>query len=353
MRLRKKIKAGLDWAGSRLAAKGGVLLYHRVDDKGHDPFNLCVSPKNFDEQMAVLAQTGKALSLDEFMARRKSGRLESGSVAVTFDDGYLDVFENALPILEKHGIPATVFVATGNLGESFWWDRLAILIHETATLPRVLDLPLDGERIAVGDTGRISRSELFDLFYPIFNRVDPETRQSLFDTLEAIFAHPALPPAPRAATPAEISRAAGHPLVTIGAHTETHSRLVSLDYRNQVREIESSVDRLAGIVGARVNAFSYPFGLRGRDYDEETIGAVAETGIDHAFTADLNVVTSRTRPLAVPRLWVHDRSGRRFRRELQFWLGAPSSASAPVAASAPAESGPGATSRTLEPVAKD
>lgn len=86
-----------------------VLLYHRVSDAFRD--NVTVGVEQFDIQMKYLAGTFEVMSLPALLASPPAAG--SGPiVAITFDDGYLDNFENAAPILRNHGLPATFFVST-------------------------------------------------------------------------------------------------------------------------------------------------------------------------------------------------------------------------------------------------
>jgi peptidoglycan/xylan/chitin deacetylase (PgdA/CDA1 family) len=88
-----------------------ILFYHRVAD---DPDPLAIAPRRFAEQMAALAGEGYRVvdvaTAGELLARGERG---DGVLALSFDDGYRDVAENALPVLERHGFRATMFVATG------------------------------------------------------------------------------------------------------------------------------------------------------------------------------------------------------------------------------------------------
>lgn len=88
-----------------------VVLYHRVSDDVRD--NLTVGVEQFDRQMALLRQHCDVLSLHEVLASEQIRPSRRPKVAVTFDDGYLDNFTNAAPILLRHGIPAAFFVSTG------------------------------------------------------------------------------------------------------------------------------------------------------------------------------------------------------------------------------------------------
>jgi peptidoglycan/xylan/chitin deacetylase (PgdA/CDA1 family) len=88
-----------------------ILFYHRVSDD-HD--ELAVSPRRFREQMELLATSGcRVVDLVEAADALRAGSSLRRTVVLNFDDGYLDVVQNALPVLEAHGFAATVFVPTG------------------------------------------------------------------------------------------------------------------------------------------------------------------------------------------------------------------------------------------------
>ena len=88
-----------------------ILLYHRVSDDD-DP--LAVAPRRFREQMAYLAAEGyRVVDLIEALDLLGAGVAPPRTIALTFDDGFADVGDEALPVLERHGFRATVFVTTG------------------------------------------------------------------------------------------------------------------------------------------------------------------------------------------------------------------------------------------------
>jgi peptidoglycan/xylan/chitin deacetylase (PgdA/CDA1 family) len=103
-----------------------VLNYHKIDDLHHA---LSVSPAEFDEQMTYLQENGyHTVTPDQLTAYLKYGRaLPEKPVLITFDDGYLDNYTNAYPILQKHGFTATIFLITDLIGQDeryLTWDHV-------------------------------------------------------------------------------------------------------------------------------------------------------------------------------------------------------------------------------------
>lgn len=99
-----------------------VLMYHSVAAYSEDPYLVTVSPERFDRQLRWLRDRGlRGVSMRELTAAAAAGRAR-GLVGLTFDDGYADFAENALPALRRHGCTATVFVIAGRMGGSNEWD---------------------------------------------------------------------------------------------------------------------------------------------------------------------------------------------------------------------------------------
>src|SRR3954469_6240010 len=127
-------------------AHGLVLLYHRVAAEAWDPWNICVDPERFDQQLAALSRVADVVPLSELASRLSAGRRGRPVVALTFDDGYADNLHVALPLLERYGAPATVFIATAwtDRGEPFWWDRLSAILLSIERLPFEVRLLVGG-----------------------------------------------------------------------------------------------------------------------------------------------------------------------------------------------------------------
>jgi peptidoglycan/xylan/chitin deacetylase (PgdA/CDA1 family) len=100
-----------------------ILMYHSVADVAEDPSHLSVAPSRFAEQMAVLQRLGlRGVSIGSLVDAMQAGR-ERRLVGITFDDGYLNVLEAALPELKRRDFTATVFIIAGRLGGTNEWAK--------------------------------------------------------------------------------------------------------------------------------------------------------------------------------------------------------------------------------------
>ena len=106
------------------AAPPWVLMYHSVADPVEDPYRITVSPARLDAQLTWLRGRGlRGVSVGDLLTARSAGR-GGGLVGLTFDDGYADFVDNALPLLRRHECTATLFVLPGRLGGDNGWDPL-------------------------------------------------------------------------------------------------------------------------------------------------------------------------------------------------------------------------------------
>jgi peptidoglycan/xylan/chitin deacetylase (PgdA/CDA1 family) len=100
-----------------------ILMYHGVADEAEDPNHLCVAPSRFAEQMTWLKRRGlRGVGIGTLIDEMRAGRAR-GLVGITFDDGYVNVLEAALPELQRHGFTASMYIISDRLGGSNEWDE--------------------------------------------------------------------------------------------------------------------------------------------------------------------------------------------------------------------------------------
>lgn len=158
-------------AGLRRRRPPWVLMYHSVSGCTDDPYRITVSPYRLDRQLRWLRERGlSGVSVGELMRARAAGR-GARLVGLTFDDGYADFVDNALPLLHRHGCTATVFVLPGRLGGENAWDELG---------PRKPLLTADGIRAAAAEGMEIGSHGLLhaDLTTADDATLEQETRHS-------------------------------------------------------------------------------------------------------------------------------------------------------------------------------
>lgn len=303
----------------RALAKGLVLAYHRVADLEQDPFSMAVSEARFAEQLGSLAEHARCVSLDVFVEEWHAGSLTPETVAITFDDGYADNFSCALPLLERFGIPATVFVTSDFLGsrQEAWWDRLEQVVLGSAALPARGEVTIGQASISwqwssdAEETG--GRRALLDALHRALSGLDTDAKEEALTGLwQMIGIEPRLRSSHRMMTEDDVKALAGHPLMTIGAHTRTHPELPGLGPERQADEIASGKARLETVIGAPVKLFSYPHRVR----NALTLRTVRQARFSAAFTTDHRPVTGYCDRFEMPRVVVEDVGGDRLLESL-------------------------------------
>ncbi len=321
-------------------ARSLILAYHRVTELSSDPQLLCVRPANFAAQLRVLRDCGFVLPLEQV----RPATLDAPTrIAVTFDDGYADNYEQAWPILEQARVPATIFVVTGDAGRKreFWWDELEQLLLTPGALPEQLELTVAGGPVAC-DLGRwqvftpsdcarfrtwnvtqpppTARHSAYLQLHGRLRGVSAAERNTALDALAHLRGRPtALRPSHRGLEIAQVRELARHSLVTIGAHTVTHPVLARLSDADLDAEIAGSRAALEAWTAKPVTAFSYPFGGQ-RDCNPAVFAAVRRAGFTQACANFEQRLSPSTDPLQLPRYLVRDWDGPTFRRRLEDWL---------------------------------
>jgi peptidoglycan/xylan/chitin deacetylase (PgdA/CDA1 family) len=316
---RSTVDQAARWLSSRFRPGALILVYHRVGDAGIDPFGTTVSADAFAEQLEVVRRSGTPVTLAELARGLRDGELPPRAIAVTFDDGYADNLHVARPLLERHDLPATLFVTSDFIGreEPPWWDLLAALLLGDGALPQRLELR-DGERSLGWNVDRDRRYLLFREVYRLLRPLPDARREPLMEQLREQ-AGPGSAPVQRMLDADELRRLAGDGQFAVGCHTRSHPVLSTLDERAQREEIEPARERLRELTGRPVESFAYPYGGRD-DYDATSVEIVRRAGFDCACTAEHGVVVEGGDPHRLPRLWAPAGGGEALARLLRTWF---------------------------------
>jgi peptidoglycan/xylan/chitin deacetylase (PgdA/CDA1 family) len=321
MKLRLTAARTWRWLRSRGARNAAVLLYHRICDDTHDPFSLSVSPQHFEAHMRLLAARYRVVSLHTLAQELTERRITPGTVAVTFDDGYENNLRVAAPILERIGVPTTVFVTSGVRGEEYWWDTLVRLLFVPRSLPPALVVRGQTFEVPPDERSRPGARRL--LLDRVHRLLQPLPLRDIHEALASLSTHvEEAPRAPmhRSCTVAELRELAARPDFEIGAHSLSHPVLSSLSDDAQLQEIAGSKESLETLLAKPVETFSYPYGQPGQ-YNTRSISHVRRAGFRVACTAGADTVRETTSSLQVPRLWIRDAGQEQFARLIWRWTG--------------------------------
>jgi len=330
----RRMRGGLTWLLSRSGAlvvwrcrpgrRPVILMYHSVGGDGISP-DIWVSAAHFRDHLRYLARRYRPVTLHAIVAAMRDGAsLPPDAVAVTFDDGYRDNDEIALPILREFDCPAAVFVTVEPVdsGRLLWPQRLwTWLYHTDAARLQFEWSSADGKRFAGDFPLRTDshRDEARMQLRAFAGALDPVERElflaELATRLPPSVAHP--PFGGRTIATWDQLRHLRDNGVTIGAHTITHSRLFAADSVTLHSELHDARARLQRELDRDIDLFAYPFGVYGKDFDEATMAAARDAGYAAACAveaperlwADL---------FALPRLYLPDDPDWRFAVRLEL-----------------------------------
>ncbi len=271
----------------KTAGLGVIFMLHRVraaPPKGSFAPNaeLEVTPEFLNATLDLVKRRGfDIVDLDEAVRRLRSGEGERFA-AFTFDDGYADNFDVALPVFEAHNAPFTVYVTTGVLDHTadIWW----LMLEEAIRRSHAVHTRIGERQFDLLATSPAEKQAAWDaIYWPLRDVTIVERQDAVMKlaedanvTEESVF---------RALAPSwdRLRQMSGHPLVRIGAHTVRHLPLAALGGREARAEIAESRRRLETELGRPVTHFAYPFGDRDSAGTRDFMLA-RETGFTTAVT---------------------------------------------------------------------
>lgn len=295
-------------AGPR--ARLSVLIFHRVLPHPDPLFPGEIDAAQFDEICGWLKDWFNVLPLDEAVRRLRKADLPTRALAITFDDGYADNHGVAMPILLKHGLPSTFFIATGFLdGGRMWNDTVIESVRRTPL--QTLDLrSVCGMDLGVFALGSVAgKRAAIDRVIGSIKYMEPSERQTVVDTI-ALRAEASLPD-DLMMTGQQVREMHGAGM-QIGAHTVSHPILARLDRSAARHEIESSKRHLEALTGQSVELFAYPNGKPVEDYTEEAVAIARESGFNAAVSTAWGAARRGTDLFQLPRFTPWDKRRMRF-----------------------------------------
>jgi peptidoglycan/xylan/chitin deacetylase (PgdA/CDA1 family) len=268
-----------------------VLAYHRVMPAGAPdsyPFDLeliSATPAQFERQIEYVRRHMNPVSLRQVVAHLENATpLPRAAVAVTFDDGFWDTYRHAFPILQRHAVPATVFVTTGYVdsGEPFWFELAAFLTLRVD--PGALEIEDCGQVFPAGGSMR-ERRESLKILQEVLKGLPNARRTAIIAGWVRRFAKHIETGAVEPSRPlsweqvCEMS-AAG---IDFGSHSVTHPNLTQLADADLRWELTESKRVLEGRLDRPIATLAYPIGTASA-FDARVIAAAESAGFRLAAT---------------------------------------------------------------------
>jgi peptidoglycan/xylan/chitin deacetylase (PgdA/CDA1 family) len=318
--------------------KALVLVYHRVAENSIDPWRLCVQPEVFEQQIQFLKNNFHVISIDNLKEQLAKRQISDRTVCITFDDGYVDNYTTAWPILSRNNLPATFFITSHNLNnqQSFWWDELVALSLQAPMLPECFILNV-GDFHFTFDLGQesilseemISQHQSWyytmspptkrcSLYYSLWEKLKPLPLNKIENILDAIRQINNSKTINNYALMSEcnILEMINDPLFSIGIHTETHPALAYHNISVQKKEIENCKTALEAIVHQSVEAISYPYG----NYNKDTLAVCVDSNLSLGFTTEEKCISKNSDPLRLGRVTIESWKEKEFEDKLEHFF---------------------------------
>lgn len=279
-----------------------ILIYRRVLARPDPLFPEAIDARRFEQHLRLLRRWFHILPLTQAVRCLRERCLPSRAACITFENGYADSAEVALPILARHRACATFFVASGYLDGGCMWNDAVVEVVRTAP----------GERLNLTRSG-----------FSTYDVACPQRRRAVIDTLTATLE--VLPADERMARVRSMARRFTPTMLScdqllalhrggmeIGAQTVSHPILTSISNAAARAEIANGRARLEEIIQAPVSLFAYPNGKPGRDFETRHVDMLRAQGFEGAVTSACGAARSGTDPFLLPRFTPWDRGSSRF-----------------------------------------
>jgi peptidoglycan/xylan/chitin deacetylase (PgdA/CDA1 family) len=291
-------------AGRFAPRSAAILMYHSVveDPSLTDPvLGISRARGDFEAHMEILARRFSPVSIAEVAEFAKGEReLARRAVAVTFDDGFADNYDVALPILNRYGIPATFYIMVDAVANGIlpWYCRLRFAFNMTRKAEWI-----DGERnqtfaLALPEQRQAAMRAAWESGAKMTGRVQQEFVSRVEKALE-IDPEPSPHGFMLSWEQVRGLRKAGH---TIGGHTLSHPNVAQVRESEARSEIAGCKKRLEEEMGEAVEHFSYPHPALNPQWSEQTLEITREAGFKSAVLTTRGPVRVGDEPLALRRI---------------------------------------------------
>lgn len=263
-----------------------ILNYHRVTKRPARFDEYSISAKDFDWQMRLLSRIFNVISIDDAVAFLEGGTIPKRAVVLTFDDGYLDNLTEALPILKKYNLPATIYVAGDAIRSGLIWNEevCRVVMHSHKST-------LDASELGLGELCIVSEQDKkvsIERCIELLKNQRPDCRD---DYLQKLYQLSGTAPGERyMLSEKDVAELTREPLITVGCHTMYHPMMSYISTDSAKADIQESLDYIKSALGYEMTHFAYPYGKYGKDFHAEHLNCVANMNFRSAVTTDWGAV---------------------------------------------------------------
>ena len=273
-----------------------ILTYHRMLEQA-DPVINDVYAQMFDQQLSVLAKYFNPLRVTEAVDLLNRGKIPPRAVCITFDDGYRDNHDVALPLLQKWSVPATFFVATDYMqGKNMWND---IIIN---SFRKVAQDTYDLSHFDLGVYQLSSPAPRQAAAYSVLGQWKYKSVEERNQLAMQLSEYMGVVESERLMMTAREVKHLSSMGMEVGAHTVTHPILQNIEERVARAEMHKSKSELEAVIGKSVSAFAYPNGRVEKDYTSSHVSMAKELGFASAVTTNWGKATPGGNQFELPRL---------------------------------------------------
>lgn len=291
------------WGQNRLT----VLAYHRIIEHETPQFAdyrpvVSATPAMFAQQLDYIQAQFNVISIDDLHAAfYKDKPLPPRPLLITFDDGYLDNYEHAYPLLRARGLPAVIFLATSRMTHPrpLWWDAVArAFFYTTATDAH---LPLLGDCSLTAADKNATLNKLLSAL----KQLHEEEKLAVVDEVQRTLGFNDTDSAPLFVNWTQVREMVNNG-VACHAHTVSHPILTRISLEQAHQELALSRQHIIDETAQNVTAFAYPNGTAA-DYSPQIIAALQSVGYSLAFTLTPGPMAwqnARKHPLQIRRVYL-------------------------------------------------
>lgn len=317
---------------SKRSPSCAILMYHHIRSEKADPWETCVSEGHFKEQLNILGNYYDVYplsSLEEILLQRDQKKKK---IFITFDDGYLDNYEVAVPELKLRDFSATFFIPTQilNGAEYFWWEIVDHLFWGNEKLPEQIELTCDKNHFTTTfSSSALARDFQIESSWSANNMPPPTERCRIYLDIcnwikqrsngeQQLITHQLMAlckneyiESCRKMSAYQIKKLSEEDF-EIGAHTVHHSALGFQTNKVQQNEITAGKMHLEKLICKPVTSIAYPHG----HFNSDTINITKSAGYALGCTTEAGFIHADSDKFALPRMWVKNINGASFQQQL-------------------------------------